>query len=115
MGTFAQHIDRIKSTKASIDKLAAEISDKNIAAASLACLWESFFDILFNEEGITISDLNTLTGVIQKLISSDNQINEKSSTLQSVLSEHELAIERLRTMKLSAKNIKRLEEQLRLL
>lgn len=114
MNSFSQHIARIKSTKDNLDKLTADMADKNIASASIACMWESFFDILFNSEGLTISDLNTLSGVIQKLISSDNQLSE-NWTSQAQIAEQELALKKLRTMKLSAKNIKQIEEQLKLI
>ena len=114
MNSFSQHIERIKSTKRSLDKLTADMADKNIASASIACMWESFFDILFNSEGLTISDLNTMSGVIQKLISSDNQLSENGLS-QWQIAEKELALKNLSAIKLSAKNIKQVEEQLKLI
>ncbi|MDR0351765.1 MAG: hypothetical protein LBH49_03975 [Puniceicoccales bacterium] len=62
------HLDKIKYAKRNsgmiLDSLAISSS---IASASLARIWQILFDLLCKSDEISVSDLNTLSGVIQKL------------------------------------------------
>lgn len=80
MSDFQQHLNRIKLAK----KRSAEILNvwspsEDATAASLAFAWERIFDTLCTNEDISISDLNTITGVIQKLSATYNNIKQDKS------------------------------------
>ncbi|MDR3273732.1 MAG: hypothetical protein LBS87_00135 [Puniceicoccales bacterium] len=68
MTDFQQHLKRISLAK----KRAGEILNvwlpaEDATMASVAFAWERIFDTLCNSEDISIADLNTITGVMQKL------------------------------------------------
>ncbi|MDR3143741.1 MAG: hypothetical protein LBT57_02770 [Puniceicoccales bacterium] len=49
-------------------------SSHETVQASLACVWELFFDILQQQEEISLADLNTASGIIQKLSACHSQL-----------------------------------------
>lgn len=102
MTDFQEHIRRIKLAR----KRAAEIlsiwsPSEDATIASLACAWERLFDTLCNDDEISISDLNTITGVIQKLSAIHDTIKQNKDGSCHALSPEEI--------------IRHAEEQLKLL
>ncbi|MDR2436182.1 MAG: hypothetical protein LBD33_02640 [Puniceicoccales bacterium] len=98
MTDFQQHLKRISLAK----KRAEEILNiwspaEDAAIASVAFAWERIFDMLCSSDNISIADLNTITGVIQKLSS----MRPEKSTADSKPSFYDI--------------ITRAEEQLKLL
>ena len=68
MNDFQQHLKRIELAKTRAGEILNVWSpDDDITVASLAFAWERIFDTLCSSDEISISDLNTITGVIQKL------------------------------------------------
>ena len=65
---FFAHVERIKRAKAQADKLADE-TPLDAREASVALLWELVFDTLCNSPELSVSDFNTVAGIIQKLAS----------------------------------------------
>lgn len=65
---FFAHVERIKRAKAQADKLADE-TPLDAREASVALLWEFVFDTLCNSPELSVSDFNTVAGIIQKLAS----------------------------------------------
>lgn len=65
---FFAHVERIKRAKAHADKLAGEMP-LDAREASVALLWELVFDTLCNSPELSVSDFNTVAGIIQKLAS----------------------------------------------
>ncbi len=99
--TLSAHIKKIRDAKTTAKKIASAFSD-SIPKASLAKAWEYVFDILCDrQDDLTISELNTIAGIIQKLSavkSGDSQENSKN-TLNEI----------------SETSIKKIEEKLKLL
>lgn len=74
---FNMHLDRIRTAKRRADSYLEVWNPGHSAAeAALAVSWEALFDRLCTEPSgeLSLSDLNTLSGVIQKLTGSQNQI-----------------------------------------
>ncbi len=104
MSDFQEHLKRIKlSRERAAEILKIWLSAEEAAVASLAFAWERLFDTLCNNEDISLSDLNTISGVIQKLSAVYNNIkqNKDDDKEESIISPEEV--------------IKRAEEQLKLL
>ncbi|MDX8416193.1 hypothetical protein [Intestinicryptomonas porci] len=76
---FSAHLKRIKAAKKLADK--ASCGKSTIAEATIEAAWELLFDFFCRtpSENFELSDLNTLSGVIHKLVSSENGAKAKSS------------------------------------
>ena len=76
---FSAHLKRIKAAKKLADK--ASCGKSTIEAA-----WELLFDFFCRtpSENFELSDLNTLSGVIHKLVSSENGAKAKSSAASEI-------------------------------
>jgi len=87
---FSRHLRRIKLAKAAADNLLKEADSTtplNAQRASLELLWELVFDHLCTNDSLTISDFNTLSGVVQKLAASgvqlENALDKTSARVKS--------------------------------
>jgi hypothetical protein len=68
MNDFQQHLRRISLAKKRAEEVLNVWSpSEDATAASLAFAWERIFDTLCNSDDVSIADLNTITGVMQKL------------------------------------------------
>ncbi|MDR1255775.1 MAG: hypothetical protein LBJ94_02530 [Puniceicoccales bacterium] len=68
MSNFQQHLKRIALAKRRAEEILNVWSPAEDATiASVAFAWERIFDTLCNDDDISIADLNTITGVMQKL------------------------------------------------
>jgi hypothetical protein len=83
--------------------------------ASLACAWEIFFDILQHQEEISLTDLNTISGVIQKLSSCHHQISSMESKNRGENLVNDDEILGIPSTQLSQEIIETIEQQLQLL
>ncbi|MDR1458428.1 MAG: hypothetical protein LBI37_02780 [Puniceicoccales bacterium] len=65
---FMVHFDKVKYEKYNSELMpeTATISS-SIAGASLVRIWQILFDLLCRSDEISVADLNTLSGIIQKL------------------------------------------------
>jgi len=127
--TFIHHLSHLKKSKNEADKVLETLSPgHNAAEASIAICWELVFDHFCNDQAQTysISDLNTLSAVIHKLITSNTQIKTLEHKIQDQhhkLEERDRVKEELRKQLeqnsgergLSAETLALIEEQLRLL
>ncbi|MDE6432082.1 MAG: hypothetical protein K2L13_01670 [Opitutales bacterium] len=99
---FQEHLERIKlSSKRASEILTVWSSIEEATMASVALAWEHLFDTLCNDENISLADLSTITGVIQKLSATSNSVKQGKNDPYNALSPEEI--------------IKHAEEQLRLL
>ncbi|MDR2377385.1 MAG: hypothetical protein LBD54_01370 [Puniceicoccales bacterium] len=80
--------------------------------ASLACVWERFFDLLQSEE-ISLADLNTASGILQKLSACHSQL----SALEAKKHEESVGDEASENLspQLSPEILEAIERQLQLL
>ena len=71
---FASHLKRLKRARRLADK-ASKKSDKTstMAEATIEAAWELLFDLFYRTEPrkFGLADLNTLSGVIHKLVASE--------------------------------------------
>jgi hypothetical protein len=68
MSDFQQHLKRIFLAKKRAEEILKVWSPaEDATAASLAFAWEHIFDALCNSGDVSMADLNTITGVMQKL------------------------------------------------
>jgi hypothetical protein len=68
MTDFQQHLKRISLAKKRAEEILKIWSPGEEATiASVAFAWERIFDTLCNDDDISVTDLNTITGVMQKL------------------------------------------------
>jgi hypothetical protein len=68
MTDFQQHLKRISLAKKRAEEILSVWSPSDDATiASVAFAWERIFDTLCNSDDISVADLNTIAGVIQKL------------------------------------------------
>lgn len=87
MTDFQNHLERIRLAS----KRAAEILSmlsvvEDVTSASVALAWEHLFDTLCNNGEVSLSDLSTIAGVMQKLhtiCSAQKQGKEESSSTLS--------------------------------
>lgn len=93
---FSGHLKRIKDAKNLADKATSETS--SIAEATIEAAWELLFDFFCRtpSENFELSDLNTLSGVIHKLVSSENGAKSKSEKLSEPKSNGEITEDVLR-------------------
>ncbi len=103
MSNFQKHLERIKLARERAEEVLNIWSpSEETSIASLAFAWERLFDTLCNDDEISVSDLNTITGVIQKLSAAYNSIKQnKDDKSENMLSPAEI--------------IQHVEEQLKLL
>ncbi|MDR2721082.1 MAG: hypothetical protein LBB15_02225 [Puniceicoccales bacterium] len=70
MTDFQQHLRRISLAKKRAEEILNTWSPaEDATVASVAFAWERIFDTLCSGDDISIADLNTITGVMQKLSS----------------------------------------------
>lgn len=99
--SLSTHIKKIRDAKITAKKIASVFSD-SIPKASLAKAWECVFDILCNgQDDLSISELNTIAGIIQKLSAVKNSDSQEISK-----NTHN---------EISEASIKKIEEKLKLL
>lgn len=93
---FSEHLKRIKSAKKFADKAACGKS--TMAEATIEAAWELLFDFFCRtpSENFELSDLNTLSGVIHKLVSSENGAKPKNSAQSEAKPAGEITEEVLR-------------------
>jgi hypothetical protein len=112
--TFRKYLDRMQMAQTHSQNILRQWSPScETIQASLACAWEIFFDTLQHQEEISLTDLNTISGIIQKLSSCHSQI----STLESK-NRHESNGDETFAMpetQLSQEIIEMIEQQLQLL
>ncbi len=66
---FSAHIERIKASKQAADDIATRVAPMDVAEASVALLWEIVFDYLCSLSEVSSSEINAMSGVVQKLAS----------------------------------------------
>lgn len=74
---FETHLEEIKEASAkSLSLIKENISAKQIPQATLSLAWEIVFDIFLKakERELEAGELNTLSGVLQKLVSAQNSV-----------------------------------------
>lgn len=72
---FKKHLDRIRTAKQEADQMLELLSPgHNAAEAVLGIAWELLFDLVCQHDSIELSELNTLSAVIHKLISGNTQL-----------------------------------------
>lgn len=101
---FLAHLEKIKSAKRSADEVVGGVFPP-AAQASLAITWELVFDHLCAVENMSLSELNTLSGVIHKLSSAKIQLAQDDSSPQENRSPEGIGDDALR----------KIEERLKLL
>ncbi len=102
MVNFREHLDRIKLSSARASEILSMWSSvEETTMASVALAWEHLFDTLCNDDDISLADLSTITGVIQKLSATSNSVKQIKEGSCNALSPEEI--------------IKYAEEQLNLL
>ncbi|MDR0728421.1 MAG: hypothetical protein LBF21_02335 [Puniceicoccales bacterium] len=81
--------------------------------ASLACAWERFFELLQQPEELSLADLNTASGILQKLSACHSQL----SALEAKKHEESTGDESLEpsSPQLSPEILEAIERQLQLL
>lgn len=83
--TFQNHLDGIRRSKRNADSVLETLSPgHNAAEASIALAWELVFDhFCTTPQGEhTLSDLNTISAIIHKLITSNTQIKTLEHKIQ---------------------------------
>jgi len=98
MANLTQQLKRIKTAKARADELTETLSPgHNAAQAVIAIAWEALFDHFCSVDsaGYEISELSTLSSVIQRLISANTAIK----TLEQKIEEHLARVEDRETEK----------------
>ncbi len=71
---FCAHLEKIKSASAHTKKLIEKsLNEGKTAQASIAAAWELVFDFFCSQKSASfeLSELNTLSGIIHKLVASD--------------------------------------------
>jgi hypothetical protein len=112
--TFRKYLDRMQMAQTHSQNILRQWSPSSeTLQASLACAWEIFFDLLQHQEEISLTDLNAISGIIQKLSSCHSQL----STLESKNRHDHNDDETSSTppMQLSQEIIEAIEQQLQLL
>ena len=96
---FSKHLEQIRRAKERSDEICSSIEILDTQSASIAAIWEIIFDRLCSGDNLETSELNTISGIIQKLSSA--QLRQPTSMQ--------------RCEGLSSDTLKKIEAQLKLL
>ena len=120
---FQKHIDKIKLAKTFANKICGGIPKQtSLAWASLMQTWEALFDILCENNELSLEDIHVISSIIKKLSASHKEIKTIDQAHRQTKLEKEL--QRLHAemdarengpLPLSDEVIKNVEEQLSLL
>jgi len=73
---FQDYLERLQSARIRTQSIRqCWTPSSETVQASLACAWELFFELLRQQEGLSLADLNTLSGIIQKLSACHSQLS----------------------------------------
>ncbi len=70
---FSKHLEQIRRAKQRSDEICSDAEMLDTPSASIAAVWEIVFDRLCSTEVLETSELNTISGIIQKLSSAQTR------------------------------------------
>ena len=88
---FAGHLKSLaKARKKTAELIGEKIQNGDTPGAVLDLAWEIVFDHFCADEGLGVAELNTLAGVVHKLVSSGSSMKPKKKPAGSGLDENSI-------------------------
>lgn len=125
---FQKHREQIARAREKTDALLSELSPGHGTARDvIEGAWQLVFDLLCTLDNADLSELNTLSGIIQRLMSSNTHIKSLEIKLREDVRKEEEFIERKQQLEdnirrareasegITAETLERIEAQLKLL